>query len=88
MCGGPGDYSADNPSACPVLQSTLSIPEPLWCGHLSSVPPPPTVADQVAQAEIDALLDKVAEQGMDSLTRAERKALEEHSKRLRKRRGD
>ncbi|NIR40465.1 MAG: hypothetical protein GWN79_22835 [Actinobacteria bacterium] len=56
--------------------------------HLSSVPPPPSVADQVAQAEIDALLDKVAEQGMDSLTRAERKALEEHSKRLRKRRGD
>jgi hypothetical protein len=56
--------------------------------HLSSVPPPPSVSDQVAQAEIDALLDKVAEQGMDSLTRAERKALEEHSKRLRKRRGD
>ena len=56
--------------------------------HLSSVPPPPGAADQLAQAEVDALLDKVAETGMDSLTRAERKALEDYSKRLRKRRGD
>ena len=54
--------------------------------HLSSVPQP-SIADQTAQREVDALLDKVAEQGMDSLTRAEKRALEDHSKRLRKRRG-
>ncbi len=59
--------------------------QPRRATHLSSVPQP-SLADQTAQREIDALLDKVAEQGMDSLTRAEKKALEDHSKRLRKRR--
>ena len=53
--------------------------------HLHSVATPPD-SDQLAQREIDALLDKVADQGMDSLTKAERKALEEHSKRLRRKR--
>ena len=38
--------------------------------------------------EIDALLDQVAERGLDSLTKDQRKRLEEHSKRLRKRKGD
>jgi hypothetical protein len=41
-------------------------------------PRPPEMA-----AEIDALLDKIADQGIDSLTPAERARLEEHSKRLR-----
>lgn len=54
--------------------------------HLASVPPPES--DALAQREIDALLDKVASQGMDSLSKAERKALEDHSKRLRRRRED
>jgi membrane associated rhomboid family serine protease len=53
-------------------------------GNLSAVPPP----DPLADLEIDALLDQVAEQGLDSLTKAQRKRLEDHSKRLRKRRDE
>lgn len=55
--------------------------------NLSAVPPlrnEPT--DDLADMEIDALLDQVAEQGLSSLTKDQRKRLEEHSKRLRKRR--
>ncbi len=55
--------------------------------HLSSVPPPPPPpADVAAQAKIDALLDKMGEHGMESLTEAERRTLEDLSKRLRDRR--
>jgi hypothetical protein len=54
-------------------------------GHLTPVPPPSTI-DPLADLEIDALLDQVAEQGLDSLSKEQRKRLEEHSKRLRKRR--
>ncbi len=55
--------------------------------HLSSVPPPPPPpADVAAQAKIDALLDKMSEHGLESLTEAERRALEDLSKRLRDRR--
>ena len=54
--------------------------------HLSSVPPPPPAADVAAQAKIDALLDKMGEQGLESLTEAERRDLEDLSKRLRDKR--
>ena len=57
--------------------------------HLSSVPPPPpppAPADVAAQAKIDALLDKMGEHGLESLTEAERRTLEDLSKRLRDRR--
>ncbi len=56
--------------------------------HLSSVPPPPSPppADVAAQARIDALLDKMGEQGLESLSEAERRTLEDLSKRLRDRR--
>lgn len=56
--------------------------------HLSSVPPPPPPppADVAAQAKIDALLDKMSEHGLESLTDAERRTLEDLSKRLRDRR--
>ncbi len=56
--------------------------------HLSSVPPPPPAppADVAAQARIDALLDKMGEHGLESLTEAERRTLEDLSKRLRDRR--
>lgn len=56
--------------------------------HLSSVPPPPPPppADVAAQAKIDALLDKMSEHGLESLTAAERRTLEDLSKRLRARR--
>ena len=52
--------------------------------HLSSVPSP--APDPSMDMEIDALLDQVAEHGLDSLTKDQRKRLEDHSKRLRKRR--
>lgn len=48
--------------------------------------PGPAPSDPLADMEIDALLDQVAEKGLDSLTKAQRRRLEEHSKRLRKRR--
>ncbi|WP_420639466.1 DUF6576 domain-containing protein [Candidatus Poriferisocius sp.] len=51
-------------------------------GHLRAVPPP---NDEVSP-EIDALLDQVAGQGLDSLSRKQRKQLEAHARRLRKRR--
>jgi hypothetical protein len=53
--------------------------------NLSAVPSSPP-ADALDDMEIDALLDQVAEQGLDSLTKDQRKRLEEHSKRLRKKR--
>ena len=56
-------------------------------GNLSAVPTPPP-ADPLMDMEIDALLDQVAERGLDSLTKDQRKRLEDHSKRLRKRKGD
>ncbi len=54
--------------------------------NLSSVPATPPV-DPLADLEIDALLDQVAERGLDSLSKEQRKRLEEHSKRMRKRKG-
>lgn len=56
-------------------------------GNLSAVPPSPT-QPHADDHEIDALLDQVAERGLDSLSKEQRRRLEEHSKRLRKRRGD
>lgn len=52
--------------------------------NLRSVAPDP-VHNDLADMEIDALLDQVANEGLDSLTKAQRKRLEDHSKRLRKR---
>ncbi len=55
-------------------------------GKLRSVPPPPSpIQNDLNDMEIDALLDQVANDGLDSLTKDQRKALEQHSKRLRKR---
>ena len=51
--------------------------------HLSSVPPP---SPDSAQTEIDALLDKMGSGGLDSLTEAERRSLEDLSKQLRRKR--
>ena len=41
-----------------------------------------------AEREIDKILDQVAESGITSLSKNQRKKLEEHSKKLRKERGD
>ena len=48
---------------------------------LAAVPEP-----SASEAEIDALLDQVSEQGFDSLTRKEKQILQRHSKEMRKRR--
>ncbi len=52
--------------------------------NLKAVAPDP-IQDDLAEMEIDALLDQVANDGLDSLTKAQRNRLEEHSKRMRKR---
>lgn len=57
-------------------------------GNLSAVPTPSSAESPMDEREIDSLLDQVAERGLDSLTKDQRKRLEEHSKRLRKRRGE
>ncbi len=44
------------------------------------------VADQLEQMEIDTILDQVAESGMDSLSREQRRKLEAYSRKQRKRR--
>jgi Rhomboid family len=46
-------------------------------------PGQPTPDDLLRQAEIDVLLDKISEHGLDSLTADERRRLDEHSRRLR-----
>jgi hypothetical protein len=57
--------------------------------NLSVAPTPSAVQrrelTRVEEAEMDAILDQVSERGMDSLTPQQRKRLEDHSKRLRKR---
>ncbi|WP_419924489.1 DUF6576 domain-containing protein [Candidatus Poriferisocius sp.] len=50
--------------------------------HLQAV----TSAGESVSPEIDALLDQVASQGLDSLSRKQRKQLEAHARRLRRRR--
>ncbi len=56
-------------------------------GNLTAVPSPSeSASDRRTEMEIDALLDQVAERGLDSLSKEQRKRLEDHSKRLRKRR--
>jgi len=57
--------------------------------HLTAVPTPTDkVSEELNDREIDELLDQVSANGIDSLTKAQRKRLEEHSKRLRKRDGN
>ncbi len=53
--------------------------------HLSAVPPPPA---DLAQAKIDALLDKIGVHGVEGLTESERQTLEQLSKRLRDKQDD
>ena len=48
-------------------------------------PPPPTGPSPADQAELDGLLDKISDQGMDALSGNEKQRLNELSKRLRNR---
>lgn len=50
-------------------------------------PPPSRPGDGLRQAELDVLLDKIAEHGIGSLTPEERRRLDEASKRLREEKG-
>ena len=50
--------------------------------HLRAIP----LADEPVSPEIDALLDQVAGQGLESLSRKQRKQLEAHARRLRRQR--
>lgn len=50
-------------------------------GHLRSVP-----TGSASEAEIDALLDQVNEQGLDSLTKQQKQTLERHAEEMRRRR--
>jgi len=58
-------------------------------GNLTVAPAAPSAPrrplSRLEEAEIDAILDQVSAQGMASLTPEQRKRLEEHSKRLRRR---
>lgn len=58
--------------------------------NLRPVPTPPPARSSASaapesSAEIDALLDKIAESGYDSLTKSEKAQLEAHSKKMRRR---
>jgi hypothetical protein len=48
-------------------------------------PPPPNGPSPADQAELDGLLDKISDQGMDALSSSEKQRLNELSKRLRNR---
>ena len=53
--------------------------------HLKTVT---EIRESSAEREIDKILDQVAESGINSLSKTQRKKLEEHSKKLRKRRDE
>ena len=54
-------------------------------GPLPQPPPPPPAQATSDQAELDAILDKISELGMDGLSGAEKTRLNELSKRMRRR---
>lgn len=59
--------------------------------NLEAVPSPPVnpaSASPENAADIDSLLDKIADTGMESLSSSERMRLEEHADRMRRQRGD
>jgi hypothetical protein len=64
--------------------SGKGVVEGPWTRGTAPPPPPPRSTPSLAdQAELDALLDKIGAQGMESLTSGEKKRLNELSKRLR-----
>ncbi len=74
----------------------IPVPKRKKRRKLKAVPNPPGAAvrpagpkpgDGLRQAELDMLLDKIAAEGIESLTREERKRLDEASRRLRDEKG-
>lgn len=55
--------------------------------HLKIVKAQEELQDDIAQIEIDAILDQVSEGGMDSLSKDQRRTLERYSKQQRKKKG-
>jgi hypothetical protein len=68
----------------PKSSGGMKVVDGPWQNAPAPTAPPvgPSPADQ---AELDGLLDKIGESGMDSLSGAEKKRLNDLSKRLRKR---
>jgi len=62
------------PSSRPGPSSSTRLPQP-----------PPTAEYLADQAELDSLLDKISDRGMDGLTGDEKRRLNELSKRMRNR---
>jgi membrane associated rhomboid family serine protease len=74
--GGGGEVVAGPwPSSRPGPSSSSRLPQP-----------PPTAEHLADQAELDSLLDKISDRGMDGLTSEEKRRLNELSKRMRNRR--
>jgi hypothetical protein len=75
--GGGGEVVAGPwPSSRTGPSRSSGLPQP---------PPPPPPAYTADQAELDALLDKISDRGMDGLTNDEKRRLNELSKRMRNR---
>jgi hypothetical protein len=73
--GGGGEVVAGPwPSSRPGPSSSSRLPQP-----------PPTAEHLADQAELDSLLDKISDRGMDGLTSEEKRRLNELSKRMRNR---
>jgi hypothetical protein len=69
-----------------VVAGPWSAPRPGPTGSAPLPQPPVSAADVAAdQAELDELLDKISESGMDGLTTSEKQRLNELSKRMRNR---
>jgi len=93
------DYGDDPPRAVPrhssrprepeiddiVAQSKAAVARTRPQGATSVTAPAPVTGALAQRAAMDLLLDKIAEQGMDSLSRDERALLEEMSRKLRER---
>lgn len=79
--GGRGSGSRSAPPRPAAGRGNSSVVEGPW-----TAPPPPARPSQdarAAQAELDALLDKISGSGLDSLSAAEKRRLNELSKQLR-----
>jgi hypothetical protein len=67
----------------PLPTSGPTVVDGPWTRGPAPAPPRTTGTSPADQAELDALLDKIGANGMDSLTNGEKKRLNELSKRLR-----
>ncbi|WP_117000698.1 rhomboid family intramembrane serine protease [Desertimonas flava] len=84
---GGGSRSPGRRSGGDVVEGPWTAPRSGPTGSAPLPPPPVSAAEAAAdQAELDALLDKISDLGMDGLSSAEKQRLNELSKRMRNRR--